>query len=288
MRVLVTGSTGQLGYDVVRQGKKEGLDMIGIGSRDLDITDKEAVYHYLDHLQPDAIIHCAAYTAVDNAEDEKEVCRSINVNGTRNLVEAAAKGNKAKFMYISTDYVFDGDGKEPFKETDKPNPIGYYGKTKLEGERIVQDILKNWFIVRVSWVFGINGNNFVKTMLRLSETNEEVNVVSDQIGSPSYTYDLACLLIDMIKSNKYGIFHATNEGFCSWAEFAKEIYRQAGIDTKVNAIPTEKYPTRAVRPKNSRLEKRNIVDKGFNLLPSWQDAVKRFLAELKSGGEIID
>lgn len=280
MKILVTGFTGQLGYDVVKLGKHLGLEMIGIGSSDLDITIEADVFQYVDQVKPDAIIHSAAYTAVDKAEDDKETCWAVNVDGTRNLAKAA-KSVSAKLMYISTDYVFDGKGDTPFKEDGQTNPIGYYGITKNEGESLIQQILDDWFIVRISWVFGLNGNNFVKTMLRLAETRDELSVVGDQIGSPTYTRDLAKLLIEMIQTDKYGIYHATNEGFCSWAEFAEEIFRIAGKQVKVHSIKTEEYPTRAVRPKNSRLSKQKIIENGFSQLPRWQDAVSDYLEELK-------
>lgn len=279
MNILVTGYKGQLGYDVVREGLSRGLTMVGTDSNDLDITQEKAVYDYIDRLKPDAIIHCAAYTAVDKAEDDKEHCRQVNVDGTKYLAEAAKKCS-AKFIYISTDYVFDGSGTAPYMELNSPNPVGYYGVTKYEGEKAVQAILENWFIVRISWVFGINGSNFIRTMLRLAETRDQVNVVSDQWGSPTYTADLARLLIDMVQTDKYGIYHASNEGFCSWAAFAKEIFKQAGKAVTVNEISTDEYPTRAVRPKNSRMSKQKLLDNGFQALPSWQDAVTRFLHEL--------
>ncbi|WP_099361277.1 dTDP-4-dehydrorhamnose reductase [Fredinandcohnia onubensis] len=282
MRILVTGYTGQLGYDVVQEGLRKGLEMHGVGSKDLDITQESSVHSYVKELKPDAIIHCGAYTAVDQAEDDKEGCWNVNVEGTKYLANAAKEVN-AKFMYISTDYVFDGKGTEAFKESDQPNPVGYYGLTKYEGEKIVQSLLDKWFIVRISWVFGKNGNNFIKTMLRLSETRDELNVVADQIGSPTYTFDLAKLLMDMVKSSKYGVYHATNEGYCSWADFAKEIFHLANKNIKVNPIATEDYPTRAVRPKNSRLSKQNLVNNGFELLPPWQDALKRYINELTHG-----
>jgi dTDP-4-dehydrorhamnose reductase len=200
----------------------------------------------------------------------------VNVEGTKYLANAA-KDINAKFMYISTDYVFNGAGDVPFIETDEPSPVGYYGLTKYEGEKVVQSLLSEWFIVRISWVFGLNGNNFVKTMLRLAETREELSVVGDQVGSPTNTFDLSRLLLDMIQTEKYGIYHATNEGFCSWAEFAKEIFHFSGKTVKVNSIPTEEYPTRAVRPKNSRMSKTKLVDNGFKPLPSWQDSLKNYL-----------
>lgn len=280
MKILVTGYSGQLGYDVVREGLYHNLDMIGIGRDDLDITNEEHVHNYVKQLSPDAIIHCAAYTGVDKAEDEKEICWNVNVQGTKYLVEAAKETN-AKFMYISSDYVFDGQGEEPFIETDTPNPIGYYGLTKYEGEKVVQELLEEWFIVRISWVFGINGNNFIKTMLRLTETHDQLNIVGDQFGSPTYTFDLARLIIDMIQTEKYGILHASNEGFCTWAEFAIEIFKQANKDIKVNSISTEEYPTRAVRPKNSRMSKQKLINTGFKPLPKWQAALKHYLTELE-------
>lgn len=280
MKILVTGYTGQLGYDVVKHGLQLGFNMVGIGSKDLNITNKEAVSQYLKKERPDAIIHCAAFTAVDRAEDDKDTCHQVNFNGTNNMAEAAKEIN-AKFMYISTDYVFSGEGQTPFKETDQTCPIGHYGRTKLEGEEVVKQLLDKWFIIRISWVFGINGNNFIKTMLRLAETRDELNIVGDQFGSPTYTSDLAKLLIDMIKTDKYGIYHASNEGFCSWADFAQEIFRQADIKVKVNSISTEEYPTRAVRPKNSRMSKQKLIDNGFQPLPKWQDALENYLKQLK-------
>lgn len=279
MKILVTGYTGQLGYDVYHHGINNNLEMIGVGSKDLDITREQDVYRYVKRVRPDAVIHCAAYTAVDKAEDDKETCRNVNVEGTRYLVKAAKEIN-AKFMYISTDYVFNGEGDKPFLETDKANPVGYYGLTKYEAEKIVESEINESFIIRISWVFGLNGNNFIKTMLRLAETHKELNVVGDQYGSPTYTFDLACLLIDMIQSDKYGIYHASNEGFCSWAEFAREIFRQANKNVKVNSILTEEYPTRAVRPKNSRLSKEKLSANGFNRLPKWEDALQHYINEL--------
>jgi dTDP-4-dehydrorhamnose reductase len=280
MKILVTGYNGQLGYDVVRVGKEKGFEMIGTGRSELDITSKQSVHDFVLNLKPDAIIHCAAYTAVDKAEDDKDTCWSVNVDGTKYLAAAAKKVN-AKFMYISTDYVFDGKGTTPFKETDTPNPVGYYGLTKYEGEKVVQSLLEEWYIIRISWVFGINGNNFIKTMLRLGESRDQLTVVNDQFGSPTYTLDLAKLLIEMIQTEKYGIYHASNEGFTTWADFAKEVFSQAGLTVNVEGIPTDEYPTRAVRPKNSRMSKQKLVDNGFSPLPTWQDALQRYLDELK-------
>ncbi len=281
MNILVTGVGGQLGFDVVQRGTSMGLNMIGTTSSILDITDEAAVSAFVHKHKPDAVIHCAAYTAVDKAEDDKENCRKVNVDGTSYLA-AAAKQVQAKFLYISTDYVFDGGGQEAFKESDPPRPINYYGLTKYEGEQVVRDLLSDYFIVRISWVFGINGNNFVKTMLRLAETREELSVVGDQWGSPTYTADLARLLLDLVRTDKYGIYHASNDGFCSWEEFAREIFAVADKDMKVNGITTDEYPTRAVRPKNSRMSKQKLIEYGLEPLPPWQDAVKRFLDQLKS------
>ncbi|MCQ6280011.1 dTDP-4-dehydrorhamnose reductase [Bacillus sp. EB600] len=279
MKILVTGYTGQLGFDVVHEGLNRGFDMVGVSSRDFNITDEGSVHRFVKEIKPDAIIHCAAYTAVDKAEDDKENCWNVNVEGTKHLASAAKEIN-AKFMYISTDYIFNGEGETPFIETDEPSPVGYYGLTKYEGEKVVQNLLNDLFIVRISWVFGINGQNFVKTMLRLAENHDELNVVGDQVGSPTNTYDLSRLLIDMIQTNKYGIYHATNEEFCSWAEFASEIFRFAGKQVRVNSISTNEYLTRAVRPKNSRMSKQKLIDNGFELLPSWQDSLNRYIKHL--------
>lgn len=279
MKIMVTGYSGQLGYDVVQRGKALGFDMYGSSSADLDITIESDVVEYIERVKPDAVIHCAAYTAVDRAEDDREACWRVNVNGTKHLA-AAAQRVGAKLMYISTDYVFNGQGEVPFDEGDAPSPINYYGLTKYEGEKYVQESTETHFIVRVSWVFGSNGNNFVKTMLRLAETHEELNVVGDQWGSPTYTLDLARLLLDMVQSDKYGTYHASNEGFCNWAEFAREIFWTTEKNVKVNSIATEQYPTRAVRPRNSCMSKKKLVDHGFVPLPSWQDAVARYTNQL--------
>ncbi|MEV5029142.1 dTDP-4-dehydrorhamnose reductase [Paenibacillus sp. LPE1-1-1.1] len=279
MNILVTGRNGQLGYDVIREGQRRGYNIIGTGRSELDFTDHSAVQAYINQTKPDAIIHCAAYTAVDKAESDKETCWKVNVEGTMHLA-AAAKEIGSKFIYISTDYVFDGEGEAPFMELDKPNPVGYYGQTKYEGELAVQELNQSSFIVRISWVFGMNGNNFVKTMLRLAENRNELKVVSDQFGSPTYTVDLSNLLMDMIQTDKYGVYHASNEGFCSWADFSREIFRQAGKEVSVEGIPTSQYPTPAVRPSNSRMSKQKLEDSGFNRLPIWQDALSRFLNEL--------
>lgn len=276
MKVLVTGANGQLGYDVIKRLDSEGIDCLGTDVDSLDITNEEQVKEFISEYNPDVVIHCAAYTAVDKAEDEKELCYSVNVLGTKYIAEAC-KEVDAKIVYISTDYVFDGEGDQPFEVTDKPNPINYYGQTKYEGELEVQNILEKYFIVRISWVFGSNGNNFVKTMLRLGKEKDEISVVADQIGSPTYTYDLATLLVEMIETDKYGIYHATNDGYCSWYEFACEIFKQAGIDIKVNPINTEDYPSRAKRPMNSRLYKDKTRSMFTYKLQGWDSALRGFL-----------
>ena len=279
MKVLVTGVTGQLGFDCVRELETRGIEARGVASRDFSLTDMAGVRKYIEAYQPDAIMHCAAYTAVDLAEDEKEKCEAVNAGGTRNLAEIA-RDLGAKFIYISTDYVFPGTGEQAY-ETDAPkSPCNAYGRSKLMGEQAVQELLTKYFIVRISWVFGKNGKNFIRTMLKLSDSHDKLTVVDDQIGSPTYTRDLAILLADMVQTEKYGVYHATNEGFCSWAEFAAEIFRQAGRDIEVEPVPSTAYPTKAVRPKNSRLSKASLDQAGFNRLPRWQDAVGRFLIEL--------
>lgn len=279
MKVLVTGVNGQLGFDVIKILKQRNIDHIGTTRKEFDITNKEQVKSFIENYMPDVVVHCAAYTAVDKAESESELCEKVNQIGTKNIVQAC-KQIDAEMVYISTDYVFEGTGTKPYEIDDKTNPISVYGKTKLLGELEVKNRLEKYFIVRVSWVFGKNGSNFVKTMLRLGKEKEEINVVCDQIGSPTYTADLAVLLCDMIQTDKYGIYHATNEGYCSWADFATEIFKQAGIFTKVNAIPSHQYPTAAKRPFNSRLSKISLDKNGFSRLPNWQDAIFRYLKEL--------
>ena len=279
MKILVTGVAGQLGYDVMRELNKRGIEVFGVDRSDFDITDREATEKFILSVNPDAVIHCAAYTAVDAAEDNVELCRKVNVNGTENIARACAK-IKAKMLYISTDYVFPGSGDIPYDINAEKAPQNVYGQSKLDGELVVQKYLQNYFIVRISWAFGKNGNNFVKTMLRLGKEKEKLSVVSDQIGSPTYTFDLARLLVDMIRTDKYGIYHATNEGYCSWAEFTKEIMRLANLPCKIISISTEEYPTKAKRPLNSRLSKQSLDDNGFNRLPVWEDALARYLVEL--------
>lgn len=276
MKVLVTGATGQLGWDVIKELEKRGIDCRGTGSKDLDITDRDAVMQYIGTYRPDAVIHCAAYTAVDKAEDEPELCRKVNADGTSYIAEAC-KMVDAKMVYISTDYVFGDDGDKPHEVDDPPHPLNVYGQTKWEGEEAVRRILQKYFIVRISWVFGEHGNNFVKTMLRLGKMRKEISVVADQFGAPTYTADLAPLLCDMILTEKYGTYHACNSGCCSWAEFAEEIFKTAGMDVKVIPLRTEEYPVKAKRPRNSRLSNLSLRQSKVNNLRSWERAVHVFL-----------
>ncbi|MBR2926174.1 MAG: dTDP-4-dehydrorhamnose reductase [Clostridia bacterium] len=280
MKVLVTGVKGQLGFDVCRILSDRGIEYCGADIEEFDITDTKATEEFITKVHPDAIIHCSAYTAVDKAEDNEALCYSVNADGPRNIA-SVAKRIGAKMMYISTDYVFPGTGEQFYTPDDATGPLSVYGKTKLAGEIAVREALDEHFIVRISWVFGINGANFVRTMLRLSQTKTDLNVVCDQIGSPTYTYDLAHLLCDMIVTDKYGTYHATNEGVCSWAEFAAEIMRLAGKSTVIHPIPTSEYPTRASRPLNSRMSKDKLEESGFSRLPTWQDALARYLCELE-------
>ena len=256
MRVLVTGVKGQLGYDVMNELKKQGLTGIGVDVDEMDITDAEACRRVITEAKPDAVIHCAAYTAVDAAEQNMELCRKVNGQGTR-----------------------------PWEPDDHREPLNAYGQSKYEGELAVEELVKKFFIVRIAWVFGVNGKNFIKTMLRVGKERGAVSVVDDQIGSPTYTYDLARLLVDMIQSDKYGRYHATNEGLCSWYDFAVEIFKQAGMDVKVTPVSTAEYtaayPGQAKRPMNSRISKEKLSDNGFERLPSWQDAVGRYLKEIR-------
>lgn len=279
MKVLVTGANGQLGYDVIKRLKLLNINCKGVDRQDFNLINENETKDFIKKFKPDIVIHCAAYTEVDKAEDEKELCFQINVRGTRFVAEVC-KEIGAKMVYISTDYIFDGSGDKPFEVNDAPNPINYYGKTKYEGELEVHKLLKKYFIIRISWVFGINSNNFVKTMLRISKDRDEISVVSDQIGSPTYTYDLAKLISDMIKTEKYGIYHITNEGYCSWYELACEIFKITGIDINVIPIKTEEYPTEALRPLNSRLSKSNLDINGFYRLDSWNNAVKRYIKDI--------
>lgn len=284
MKVLVTGAGGQLGHDVCCELERQGIPHIGTTSAQLNITDAASVKAICEAYCPDAIIHCAAWTAVDMAETKVEDVFLVNETGSKNLaIEAKKLG--AKMIYLSTDYVFSGQEDGIYEIDAKTNPINIYGKSKLAGEQAVQSILKEYFIVRISWAFGINGNNFVKSMIKLSDTRNELSIVCDQIGSPTYTADLAPLLCDMIQSEEYGIYHATNEGFCSWYEFAKEIFADMQKKITVHPISSEQYLTTAKRPKNSRLSKACLEEHGFYKLPHWKDALSRFLEEYQKSME---
>ncbi|MCD8025596.1 MAG: dTDP-4-dehydrorhamnose reductase [Clostridiales bacterium] len=305
MKAFVTGVAGQLGHDVMNELAKRGFEAVGSdiapeysgvpdGSAvntmpyvQLDITDAAAVEKTISEINPDAVIHCAAWTAVDLAEDDENIQKvhSINADGTKNIAEICKKLD-CKMMYISTDYVFDGQGEEPWKPDCRDyKPINVYGRSKLDGELAVAGALSRYFIVRIAWVFGTNGKNFIKTMLNIGKKYDTIRVVNDQIGTPTYTYDLARLLVDMIESDKYGYYHATNEGgYISWYDFACEIFRQAGYNTKVTPVTTAEYGAKAVRPFNSRLDKSKLSENGFAPLPSWQDALKRYLKEIDKEG----
>lgn len=280
MKVLVTGVKGQLGYDVVNELNKRGHVAIGTDIEEMDITDAASVDKVIKENTPDAVIHCAAYTAVDAAEDNVELCRKINADGTQNIANVC-KELDIKMIYISTDYVFDGEGERPWEPDDERTPLNVYGQTKYEGELAVQNTLDKFFIVRIAWVFGVNGKNFIKTMLNLGKTRDFLTVVNDQFGSPTYTYDLARLLVDMVETDKYGIYHATNEGICTWCEFACEIFRQAGMNVKVSPVLASEYPAKAKRPSNSRMSKEKLTENGFEKLPTWQDALGRYLKEIE-------
>ena len=287
MKVLVTGVKGQLGYDVVKELQKRAHEAVGVDIDEMDITDKAAVERCIAREKPHAVIHCAAWTAVDKAEQCPQTVYEVNALGPKYIAEAC-KSIGAKMVFLSTDYVFAGTGDTPYKTDDDREGLSVYGRTKLQGEDFVRAVLDEYYIVRITWAFGVNGGNFVKTMLRLADSGKtELSVVNDQIGSPTYTVDLARLLVDMVETNKYGVYHATNEGYCSCDEFACEIFKQAGKPIKVNPVSTEEYlqmvPQQARRPLNSRLDKSKLTASGFTPLPSWQDALKRYLEELQYG-----
>lgn len=280
MKVLVTGVKGQLGFDVVNELLKRGHEAIGVDIEDMDITDEESVNRVIKAAAPDAVIHCAAYTAVDAAEDNVDICRKVNATGT-GYIAKVCKDLDIKMMYISTDYVFNGQGTRPWEPDDVREPLNIYGQTKYEGELLVEETLDKFFTVRIAWVFGVNGKNFIKTMLNLGKTRDKLTVVADQIGSPTYTYDLARLLVDMIETDKYGRYHATNEGLCSWYDFACEIFKQAGMNVSVEPVGSDQFPVKAKRPMNSRMNKDKLAENGFVPLPSWQDALARYLTEIE-------
>lgn len=279
MKYLITGFKGQLGYDIVRELEKRNItSYLALDIDDMDITNKNDVNNVVNSYKPDVIIHCAAWTQVDKAEEELLRCYKVNVLGTKNIVDASIEIG-AKIIYLSTDYVFDGTKEELYEPDDLPNPKNIYGLTKYLGEEEVKKN-PNHFIARISWVFGINGNNFIRTMLRLAETKKELNIVDDQIGSPTYTVDLSKLLVDMSETDKYGIYHVTNEGYCSWADFAEYIFKINKIEMKINRVTSDEYAQKAKRPKNSKMDKSKLLENGFDLLPMWQDATDRFCDEL--------
>lgn len=289
MKVLVTGVKGQLGHDVVNELTKRGHTAVGVDVEEMDITDDKAVDNVIKNASPDAVIHCAAWTAVDLAEDEdkQEKVRLVNAVGTENIAKVC-KELDCKMIYISTDYVFDGTGTRPWKPDDSRSPLNVYGQTKYEGELAVEKYLSKYYIVRIAWVFGVNGKNFIKTMLNIGKTHDKLTVVNDQIGTPTYTYDLARLLVDMAETDKYGRYHATNEGgYISWYDFTCEIMRQAKqynpVYENVTVLPMDSssYPSKAKRPSNSRMDKSKLAENGFTPLPTWQDALARYLKEIE-------
>lgn len=280
MKVFVTGVKGQLGHDVMNELEKQGLEGIGVDIDEMDITDADQVNKVIKEAAPDAVIHCAAYTAVDAAEDNEEICRKVNATGTENIAKVCEELD-IKMMYISTDYVFNGQGERPWEPDDEREPLNVYGQTKYEGELAIEKHVKKFFTVRIAWVFGVNGKNFIKTMLNLGKTHDHLTVVNDQTGSPTYTYDLARLLVDMIQTDKYGRYHATNEGLCTWYEFACEIFKQAGMNVSVAPVSSDEYPAKAKRPSNSRMDKSKLTENGFKPLPTWQDALGRYLKEIE-------
>jgi len=280
MKVLVTGVKGQLGFDVVNELAGRGMEAVGVDIDEMDITDPQSVERVIKETAPDAVIHCAAYTAVDAAEDNEELCRRVNVDGPQNIANVC-KELDIKMIGISTDYVFGGEGEHFWKPEDACNPQSVYGRTKYEGELAIRNTLDKYFIVRIAWAFGINGKNFIKTMLNLSKNHDRITVVNDQFGSPTYTYDLAKLLADMVVTDKYGIYHATNEGICSWYEFACAIFKEAGIEVEVVPVSSAEYGAKAKRPANSRMDNNKLTEYGFNRLPAWQEALKRYVAVLR-------
>lgn len=274
--ILVTGSTGQLGSDVVKELLKRGYSTLSPNRSELNLCSEDNIRNYISNSNCEAIVHCAAYTQVDKAEDEKDLCIKINATATKHIVKCA-KILDIPMIYISTDYVFDGTKDGEYTENDETNPINIYGESKLAGEKYVQEILDKYYIVRTSWVFNINGKNFIETMLRLSKANNQLSIVNDQIGSPTYTKDLSRLLVDMLETSKYGLYHATNEGYCSWYEFANTIFKLANINIDIKAINSNEYASRAKRPLNSKLSKDKLIEYGFKPLPHWEDALKDYL-----------
>ncbi|MBQ6399067.1 MAG: dTDP-4-dehydrorhamnose reductase [Clostridia bacterium] len=279
MKVLVTGAAGQLGHDVIQELESRGIPCLGADVADFDLTDGDAARRFTEEYGPDVIVHCAAYTNVDRAESEPEICAGVNGMGTLNMVRAALAVG-ARLVYISTDYVFPGDGERPWEPEDEYGPLNVYGMSKVQGENAVRSLMTRFFILRTSWVFGINGRNFVRTMLRLGAEKPELRVVDDQVGSPTYTRDLAAVIADMIGTEKYGIYHTRNEGFLSWADFARMIMQKAGLPCRIIPVSSAEYPTPARRPLNSRLSGERLLEAGFKPLPSVENALDRYLAEL--------
>lgn len=280
MKIFVTGVKGQLGHDVVNELTKRGIESVGVDIEEMDITDPVSVDKVIKDAAPDAVIHCAAYTAVDAAEENEGLCRKVNAEGPQNIANVC-KELDIKMVQISTDYVFGGEGTHFWRPEDACEPQSVYGRTKYDGELAVRNTLEKYFIVRIAWVFGINGKNFVKTMLNLAKTHDTIRVVNDQFGSPTYTYDLARLLVDMVLTDKYGIYHATNEGTCSWYEFACAIFKEADVNVNVLPVTTAEYGAKAKRPANSRMDNNKLTENGFEKLPAWQDALARYVALLK-------
>lgn len=277
-KILVTGARGQLGQDLMKEITARGMEAIGVDVQEMDITSADQVSQVISAAQPDAVIHCAAWTAVDAAEDHEEECRKVNAEGTENIARICGELG-CKMLYLSTDYIFDGKGERPWEPDDQvTTPLNIYGQTKYEGELAVRKYVNNFFIVRIAWVFGPNGKNFVRTMLQLAKSRDSLTVVNDQFGTPTYTPDLARLLTDMIQTDKYGIYHATNEGgYISWYDFAKEIFAQANVEVQVAPVDSAAFAAKARRPENSRLSKQKLLTEGFELLPDWRDALGRFL-----------
>lgn len=289
MKALVTGVKGQLGYDVVNELTKRGYEAVGVDIEEMDITDEASVNKVIKECNPNVVVHCAAWTAVDAAEDEENIPKvmAVNAKGTENIAKVC-KEIDAKMIYISTDYVFNGQGETPWKPDDEREPLNVYGQSKYEGELAVTSLLEKYYIVRIAWVFGVNGKNFIRTMINLGQTHDKLTVVSDQIGTPTYTYDLARLLVDMAETDKYGIYHATNEGgYISWYDFTVEIMKQAGqydekyAKVQVSPVSSDAYPAKAKRPSNSRMNKDKLKENGFTPLPTWQDALGRYLKDAK-------
>lgn len=281
MKVMVTGASGQLGFDVMQELNNRNIKCIGVTKQDFDITEHEKVKRFILEEKPECVIHCAAYTNVDKAEEEEKLCYEVNTKATENITKACSEIN-SKIIYISTDYVFDGSGSLPHEVNETANPLSIYGKSKYKGELKVKENTDKYFIVRTSWVFGAHGNNFVKTMIKLGKEKESLNVVSDQVGSPTYTKDLAKLLCDMAKTEKYGTYHAVNQGYVSWAEFAEIIMKEAGLKCKINYIKSSEYKTKAVRPLNSRLSVKSLEKNGFKLLPSYKEGILKIIEDTKN------